>query len=265
MSREDFGTGRLDLGAALGSAVRTLPRMWRGAWLALAWAASASISSVFVWGPAAAVSGVLAFAFGWIAFVALLRVAMASDLAEAKSKGLGLGGLQLGKPEFRVLGAGLLCLLFLSMIAAILDLVVLAIFGSAELDLAALRARDFASAGPAWQLVLLSLVGLGGLAVPILLAVRLSLFGPATIGRGHMVSLAGMRLTRGVFWPLLGGLVVTALPGVLIAFATAGLAGEAPIILRAIGVWFVQAPLIAAFITAAYRQLETWTPEGGRT
>ena len=65
---------------------------------------------------------------------ALARIAITDDLAGARRLGLGPVGLQFGSPEVRLLGAGLLCAIFLAMILSVVALVLLAVFGMAELN-----------------------------------------------------------------------------------------------------------------------------------
>jgi len=97
------------------------------------------------------------------------------------------------------------------------------------------------------------------------MVVRLSLFAPATLGRGHMVSLNSMGIAQGSFWPLLGGLiVVVGLPilGLLILTGAGLPSGVATWIVWAVVISAFEAPLALAFLGAAYRRLEYWTPQG---
>lgn len=258
---------RLDLRGALARTLRTLPRVWGTAWGALVLAAALAAAplmipmsaiSCLVWGAATALASLIAVG-------ALVRVGVSDDGAAAKALGLGPAGFQLGWPEARLVGALVLCLIFLVMVMTVLALVLLAVFGVADLDLAAIQARDWAAVGPVWKLMVLGVAAAGAAAIPLLLTVRLSLFAPATLGRGHMVSLNSMGIAYGSFWPLLAGLVVTAAPGlVLIAFEQ-GLALAQPwaSVVRSGLLWGLQAPLTIAFLGSAYRQLEYWTPGEG--
>ena len=165
------------------------------------------------------------------------------------------------------MGAALLCLIFLSMIVALLGLVVLAVFGVAELDVAAIQARDWAAVGPAWKLAILAAVGIGALLIPLLLAVRLSLFIPATLGRHQMVSLNSMGIAYGSFWQILGGLIVTSAPFLCVAVLTALVSPGDPLeaIIRIAALLALQLPLTLGFLGVAYRRLEYWAPEEPRT
>ena len=265
MSREDVGGRRLNLRVALGRTLRVLPLLWAGAGAALALCAALWLAPAFwaaegwahwVWMLAAAVSSLVAVG-------ALTRLSISDDVKGAQALGLGPLGLQLKRPEARLLGALLLCLLFLSMIVSILALVVLAIFGMAELNVQAIQARNWAAVGEPWKLGVLVAIGIGAIAIPLLLIVRLSLFAPATLGRRQMVSLNSMGIAYGSFWPLLAGLIVTALPKIalLILIGTGALTGVGGQVAWVVGLVGVQLPLTIGFLGAAYRQLEYWSPE----
>jgi len=263
MSHTDLERRPLRLTAALAAGIGGLPRLVRGAvgaillcelvWLLpLGWKPEGW--GTVLWGLAAGLSMLVALG-------ALARLSI--HQGAGRPEGLGPLGLQLGRPELRLLGAWLLCLLFLTMILTIVVLVVLAIFGMAELDVQAIQGRNWASVGAPWKLGVLAVVGLGALAIPLLLAVRLSLFAPATLGRRQMVSLTSVALTRGRTWPLLGGLVVTSAPAILLALGGAsGLLSPLAVYGAAVIVLIgVQAPLTMAFLGAVYLQVEDWAPE----
>ncbi len=186
MSNRDVGGRRLNLQAALATTLRALPRLWSGAAGALALCAILWLRPV-VWCPEGWVLWIWALAAAastLVAVGALARLSISDNLSEARALGLGPLGLQVKLPEARLLGALLLCLLFLAMIVCILALVVLAIFGMAELNVQAIQARDWAIVGEPWKLGVLTILGVGAVAIPVLLIVRLSLFAPATLGRG---------------------------------------------------------------------------------
>lgn len=172
--------------------------------------------------------------------------------------GLGPAGLQFGRPELRLLGAGLLCAVFLAMILSVVALVLLALFGMAELNAQAIELRQWSAVGPVWKLALLGLVTAFALFAVVAFAVRLSLFAPATIGRGHMVSLQSMSIARGAFWPLLAGLMVTSAPkiGLVLLWGAGLLSGTAGWVVFAVVLTAFQAPLTLAFVGAAYRRLD---------
>ncbi|MFC5343287.1 hypothetical protein ACETK8_07595 [Brevundimonas staleyi] len=268
MSHKDVGGRRLKLQVALGRTLRVLPLLWQGAvgalllcavlWLApVVWAPSGGL--VWLWGLLVAVSTVVAVG-------ALARLSISDTLSEARALGLGPIGLQAKLPEARLVGAALLCLLFLAMILSILGLVVLAIFGMAELNVQAIQARNWAGVGEPWKLGVLAILAIGAVAIPLLLTVRLSLFVPATLGRRQMVSLNSMGIAYGSFWPILGGLILTALPKILllILIGTGLLSGVVAQIVWVVGLVGLQLPLTLGFLGAAYRQLEYWSPDEPR-
>lgn len=252
----------LRLGETLRATVDALPGLWRGAWGAI-------LAAAVVWGvqPLAAGAASLIWApFGIVATLvlagALGRIAITEDLPQARRLGLGPAGLQFARPELHLLGAGLLCAVFLAMILSVVALVLLALFGMAELNAQAIELRQWSAVGPVWKLALLALVTAFALFAVVAFSVRLSLFAPATIGRGQMVSLQSMSIARGAFWPLLVGLVVTAAPKIalVLLWGVGLLSGTAGWIVFAVVLAGVQFPLTMAFVGAAYRRLEPAPP-----
>ena len=265
MSNKDVGGRRLNLRVALGRTLHVLPLLWSGAGGALVLCAALWLLPV-VWAPEGWAQGIWALAVAASTLVlvgALARLSVSDDLTEARTQGLGPLGLQAKLPEARLLGAALLCLLFLTMILSILALVVLAIFGMAELNVQAIQTRDWAAVGEPWKLGVLAVLAAGAVAIPLLLVVRLSLFAPATLGRRQMVSLNAMGIAYGSFWPLLAGLIVTALPKIalLVLIGTGALTGVIAQSAWVVGLVGLQLPLTMGFLGAAYRQLEYWSPE----
>ena len=249
-------------GETLSAAVRALPRLWRGAWGAILLAA-------VVWSVkpmSAGAAGLIWAPFGLVATLvlagALGRIAITEDLPQARRLGLGPAGLQFGRPELRLLGAGLLCAVFLAMILSVVALVLLALFGMAELNAEAIEMRQWSAVGPVWKLTLLALVTAFALLAVVAFSVRLSLLAPATIGHGHMVSLQSMSIARGAFWPLLVGLIVISAPkiGLVLLWGAGLLSGTAGWIVFAVVLTGLQAPLTMAFVGAAYRRLEPAPP-----
>ena len=252
----------LRLGETLRATVDALPGLWRGAWGAI-------LAAAVIWGiqPLAAGAASLIWApFGLVATLvlagALGRIAITEDLPQARRLGLGPAGLQFGRPELRLLGAGLLCAVFLAMILSVVALVLLALFGMAELNAQAIELRQWSAVGPVWKLALLALVTAFALFAVVAFSVRLSLFAPATIGRGHMVSLQSMSIARGALWPLMIGQAITAIPPlVLTVLSAVGLLSRTSgWIVGAVVLIAVQAPLTTGYLGAAYRRLERWTP-----
>lgn len=264
MSHKDVGSRRLDLQTALGATLRVLPRLWRAAAGSLLICAAAWLVPVLVPMPgwAATAVSVAAGVATVMAVGAMARLSVTDDLNAARALGLGPWGLQIGWPEVRLVGSALLCLIFLAMIVIVLALVVLAVAGTAELDAAAIQARDWGRVGSLWKLGLLAVLAVGSVLIVLLLVVRLSLFIPATLGRRQMVSLNSMGIAYGSVWALLSGLIVTGLPAIALwALAAAGpMPGWTGPTIGVVGLVWLQLPLSLAFLGAAYRKLEYWSP-----
>lgn len=265
MTRAAEHPAKLDLGATLNEAVRLLPDMLRGAGGALGLSAIAVIATGFVTGWLATLAGAIAMVAGVSAFGAITRIGVAGDLAGAKTQGLGPLGFQLRKVEARLLGASLLCSLFMTIILSLLALTALALFGGAGLNAQAVEARDWAAVGPTWKLALLAFVGAVVLLTPVVLGLRLSLFAQATVGRGQMISLTATALTNGVMIPLFVGLLVVQIPALIWCglIASGVLSGQAALWFGVIGLAAVQTPLLSGFLGSAYRRLETQRSLGG--
>lgn len=249
---------KLNLAQGLVAALAKTTQLWVHAWGAVLLALALWSLAPFVVGPLR----LLWAPFGVIALLVFLgglgRLAVSENVSEARAIGLGPAGLQLGMGEVRLLGAGLLCAVFMSMILSVVALVLLAAFGVAELDAAAIEADRWAEVGPAWKLTALSVLTLGlGFAV-IALAARLSLFVPATLAKARMISLNAIALSRGAFAPLVIGLILTGVPK-LVLLVLSGLG-----LLSGQGSWFVwvaviallEAPLTLSFLGWAYRKLD---------
>jgi hypothetical protein len=256
---------RLDVGAALRAGVATMPRMYAEAWGALAFGVVAGVLPVLAPLPGGAdwVAGLFQGLAVLIAWGALTRIGLTRDPAGAQALGLGPAGLQLGAGEGRILAALLLNLVFLAILVAVTGLLLLGVAGASDLDAQAIAARDWAAAGAPLQLVVVGLVGLIAVGVPLLFAVRLSLFAQASLGRGRVISLNTLGVAEGSFWPLLALLVVVGLPKIaLLGLSAQGvLTGAAGQIVWVLVLALFQAPLAAGAMGDAYRQLEYWTPD----
>lgn len=261
MAESPLNTRRLDLTGALAEAIGRMGEMARGAGPALALTTMLALAVVLLRlsGGLEALLLVLTLVAGLAAFGATTRIGTAIDLETARRSGLRPGGLQLGKPEARLAGATLLCALFMTIMLALLLLVALALFGGAGLNADAVEARDWAAVGPTWKLVLLAGVAVVVLGAPLLFAVRLSLYAPATVGRGQMISLTATGLTNRAILPLLAGLIACAVPGLiwLGLVVTGVLGGKAAGTVAILMLVAIQWPLTSAFLGAAYRRLET--------
>lgn len=173
---------------------RRVPTLVAGAWGAiliwiLASAAAVQTGLGGLHGAAAVLSLV-----GW---GAMLRLGVSGSVADAKAQGLGPFGLQVRRTELRLLGAFLLGLLCWLIVVTVLALVVLALFGGAELSVEAIQARDWGAVGPLWRVAVLAAATIGALSIALGLAARLTLAGPATVAEDRMVSVLALRLSRG--------------------------------------------------------------------
>ena len=264
MNRTHTHERRLNVVAAVTDGARAMPRIWRGAWAALAQVSVLALAPVFMTltGTLAIVHAVWLALAVWVAWGALSRVGTARSNVTAWAEGLGPGGLQFGKVELRLMGAMLLNLIFIAMILCVLVLAALVVAGMAELDVAAIQARDWGAAGSPWRLGLVCVVAALTVWVPLIFVIRLGLFSQATVGRGHAVSLNTLGIAQGSFWPLalLFGPIAMAVLGLVALQVAGGMAGR---IVGMLGLIWVVAPFAAGVLGAAYRQLEYWTPQGG--
>lgn len=258
---------RLNVGAALSAGVAAMPHMYAGAWGALAFAVVVGALPALAPLPASAgwVAVLIQALAGVIAWGALVRIGLSRDPEGARALGLGSAGLQLGGAEGRILAAGLLNAIFLTILLTVTGLTLLGVSGASDLDAEAIAARDWAAAGPPLQLVLVGLTALVAVGIPLLFAVRLALFSQASVARGRVVSLNTLGIAEGSFWPLLTLLLVIALPKILLLVLTAQgvLGGVSGQLVWALVLPLVQAPLAAGAMGDAYRQLEYWTPAAG--
>lgn len=270
---------KLPVWACVGEAVGFVPKAVGGAWAALALVAAAEAAPLML-----SASGRLD-EHGWAVVpvtLAALAVVLVADGAlfrlgvfggGARREGLGLAGLQFGRPELRLLAAQLLIGLFLVLIA-VAAIVVLAIaltaaeLGAVEFEHARSLSDLQGLAGPVELTVVGGLI-VGIAAIFLLLSVRFSLYGAATVGRRRIVSLNALGLAEGAFWPLLFGLVLVSSPSIALFAWQAGAEpnGRDLLIfhgLQALAYAFVQKPLTAGFLSAAYRRLEylPGEPEG---
>lgn len=235
-------------------ALGLLPRVWSGAALALGlWATIGVAAAVWSGGVTGIVLAVLGAVAALVAIGAGLRIAVADDLARARALGLGPGGLQLARVELRLLGAAALCLLFWAIVASLVGLTVLALFGGSELSVEAIQARDWDSVGPAWRVAVVAVVGVGAIIIPLMLAARLAMAGPATVAQGRMVSLPAMAISRGNVVVLVLGLALFSIPGVVLLGVLAAFGGTLAGIGSAIVVVWVLVPMWMVFLGSAYR------------
>lgn len=262
MARDRADHRRLDVIAAFTTALGDLPAAWSGAWGVLAFASILIAAPVF-----APLEGWMGWAhtallvlIGVSAWGALTRIAL------GRREGLGRGGLQFGKVELRIVAGLVLSLLFLGLIVAVLALLAAAVFGLAGLDATAVLARDWAAFAPL-KLGVIALTAFVALGVMALLITRLSLFAPASVGRGQTVALNSMGIANGAFWPLL--ILWLVIAGTVTVMPWAEQAGWTPWPLSRLLAAFVTpwlwAPTASGALASAYRQLEYWMPNSTDT
>lgn len=233
---------------------------------------------VLLYGLASLLAGVMADG-------ALYRLGV-GGVRGAGALGLGVGGIQFGRPELRLMAANALIGLFLLMVIVAAGVVLAFVLNAVGLedvewtsvgDLFALQGVD-----PPWKAQLVSAFALGAALVIVFLVVQMSLFEAATIARKRIVSLDALALAEGNFLRLAAGLIVCALPSLALAWvqfkSLGSLDSAAETMMRgetasralmqfaavqALVSAFVQKPLTVGFLSAAYRRLEYWSPDEG--
>jgi|GEM_PF-993982 len=251
--------GSFDLRQALKAAVAFVPAAWRQGWLALGVlfalvVAGQTVLAGSVGGQRIVIIAVLLFQF--VVTGALYRIALFGP--EARREGLGIGGVQFARPEWRLIGAGLLVSLFWLMVFVMLC-VVLALFlsaaGLAERvgSLEAMRHEFVSGPQPQGAILLLTVVVI--MFILITLSIRLWLHQAATVARRQVVSLQALSLSAGQTLKLLLGYVILTLPFVVIGAVV-------PVQWGMISVWLNLAlgiglfwPLTVGFFASAYRQI----------
>jgi hypothetical protein len=272
-------TRSLPLGATLGRAVAFVPRALAGAWgvlilLAAVVAAPALVAPGLVakiwWGPVLAAAGLTV---GLMADGALYRLGVSADAAAARRLGLRIGGVQFGRAELRLVGAGALVLVFLGVVGLAAGVAMIFAAKAVGVPEAVWSAPDAVAALRAalapWKVAVL--VALAGASVWVVaqLAVRLALYKAATVARGRVVSTDALGLSEGNFWRLLIGLVVVLAPTWgMVAWGVCrpdAPGSQAYMAVNAVVTALVQAPLAAGFLSEAYKKLEYWREgDGGR-
>lgn len=261
MARDRADHRRLDVVAAFATALGGLPAAWAGAWGVLAFASALIVAPVF-----APLEGWMGWAHaGLLALTGLSAWGALTRIALNRRAGLGGGGLQFGKAELRIVAGLILNLLFFALIAGVLALAALALLGIAGVGFQTLLAGDWATLEP-WRRGVVAATALLAASLLLLLTIRLSLFGPASVGRGQVVSLNSMGIANGAFWPLLVlWLVITAAAAVMpYAEQTGWIVWPLSRVLAAFVIPWLWAPFAAGALAAAYRQLEYWSPGEGQ-
>jgi hypothetical protein len=197
-----------------------LGRSWRRA------AAALALAGLLHW---ANVSAFLSRDFGraWLLLAAyLVAVVMATGglFRIARNLSPGVGGLQWGAIEWRLLGVVLLRILLFTLLIALFATVLTAAYAGIA---AAETSGGFAAAArPGWRPGLDSLgwtmvggVGLAGLAALCWIALRLYLAAAATVAMSRVRLLSAWPLTKGHVGRILGSLILVLAPGVAVLVA----------------------------------------------
>lgn len=244
-----------------------LPQAWGGAWLALL-----LLFAAVVGGPLLLAGQQLPLIFAPLMIFCCLLLKLISQGAlyrialfgkEAKAEGLGFGGLQIARPELRLLLAMLIMALFIMGIVAALFLVF-----AIALDMSGLTAgydSSVAAVCAIWRrhrgsdYVFIAYIAAATLFL-IFVALKFALLPAANISGRRLVTLNALGLSSGNTGKLFIGLVAVILPFVL----AGGIAGYHfshgrgfPILhiaWLALGI-FGLLPLIVGFLASAYRQI----------
>ncbi|ESQ76382.1 hypothetical protein ABAC402_04590 [Asticcacaulis sp. AC402] len=250
---------------ALAAAFSGLPAAWAGAGLALLllWA-------LMTGGPLVAtyfhtfwvcVAWIFALCLAKLMSVgALYRTALFGK--DARKAGLGIGGLQIGAPELRLVVASLLAGVFFALIAGAIGIVFTVMLRMNEVDL---------YHGGAWTVA----GAIVASAILLFVVLKFTLLHAANIAQSKLVVLNALGLSSGQVGKLFAGIVILVLPFALIC---AGLAHHfAPEIRLAHALpypWMNQRmtlllqggllflniglllPLLTGFFASAYRQIE---------
>jgi hypothetical protein len=129
----------------------------------------------------------------------------------------GFGYIRLGVDELRQIG--LLLLVFLLSVAAYFALIVVMVIGGVSVSLVAGGGPGATSGNLAVGLVLV-LLALIALSLWIYVWVRLSLASPLTFASRRIDLFGSWRLTRGLFWPMLGSYVVAIILAMIVTLLT---------------------------------------------
>lgn len=252
---------------ALKAAVSFVPRAWQAAWLVLGVMLVATVSL-----PLLAMSHqlklislltiLLLFFLKLVAQGALYRSALFGR--DARAEGLGVGGLQFGWAELRLLWATVIVSLFVLMIVATIGIVFAIAFSMSgmasgyENSMTALVALMKRHSGTDY--VFIGYLAIAGLFL-IFLSMKLVLVPVANIGGRKLVTLNALGLTTGYVGRLFLGLAALVVPFLLIAGGAVNalpLKGNTGILLHMALLLldiFGLFPLIIGFLTSAYRQI----------
>ncbi len=282
------------LGRALAAAAGSLPAAWSGAWLAiiLTWAVSTfglpfvlsadwqlghnGGSFVYASGhfPLLAVYAVVMLILSLTTKGAVYRAILFGK--DAVKEGLGLGGLQFGWPELRLLASDLLTGLFMLVVFVAVIIVFAIAFSTTGQghayanSFAAIHALFGRHEGSDWVFIVYLV---GAWIFLLFLTVRFALRHAATVAERRVVALNALSLSTGNVGKLFLGLIVIVIPFCVICCGLIHLLGHVPghavpslhphmsdmslelrAILHALLIG-VAGPLLAGFLASAYRQI----------
>jgi hypothetical protein len=154
--------------------------------------------------------------FSIIAQGALYRLAFAQEHSGDPEFRMGRLGLQWGRPETRLLGAHLL-LFFLVFLAMLFWVMIVIVTLGAGMFVSGPGAASLGSATAPLEPTQQQMGQLLLASVPVLLLVlgvyvRICLYGAATVAERKIAVFSTWSLTRGNFWPILGAVVLLAIP-----------------------------------------------------
>jgi hypothetical protein len=220
-----------------------------------------------------------------VAYGALYRRAFADQHPGDTDFRTGPGGLQWGKPEWRLLGAGayllaVMAALVLATFAVMFAIVVAGGGGPVLQSLGTSASPEAVSEAlikvlPSQSSALLSLVVLVFLALVFWLGIRLSLYQAAVVAEERVVLFRSWKLTKGRFWLVFASTVLVSLPSFVASAVTTAVeralgapgADGAPVlplgavlavsVLTAVVAAYVQLPLATGLYAALYRRLRS--------
>ncbi|MBC6981770.1 hypothetical protein [Caulobacter sp. 17J80-11] len=290
MAQNKFGV--LD---AVGHAVLFAKANWRSAFGALTLVAvttGATMAAPYLGAPQLTLPAVVASALaGCVAYGALYRRAFAHEHPGDSGFRTGPGGLQWGKPEWRLLGAGayLLAVMAALMLATFAVMVAIVFAGGGGPVLQSLSPSASPEAVsealmkvlPAQSSALLSLVVLVFLVLVFWLGIRLSLYQAAVVAEERVVLFRSWTLTKGRFWLVFASTVLVSLPSLTASAVTTAVeralgmpgANGAPVlplgavlavsVLTAVVAGYVQLPLATGLYAELYRRLRSDAAQRG--
>jgi len=253
---------------ALKAAVVFLPQAWAGAWLALV-----LMFAVVAGGPLLLAGQQLPLMFAPLILIfsllllklisngALYRIALFGK--DARTEGLGFGGIQIARPELRLLLALLIVVAFVLLIAGAVFIVfamALSLSGLAtgyNSSLEAVRAIWRRHSGADYVFIIYIIAAVLFL---IFVVLKFTLMPAANIGGRKLVTLNALGLSSGNVGKLFVGLAAIVLPFVLVCGLAIHHFGQVNAFiflhsaLLALGI-FGLFPLIVGFLASAYRQI----------